>query len=584
MLKFDHLFSLDYHPKLFHILLSFTLLGVFSANLLAPSFIAYILYDVIPHSYIYIWLFMHIFVLSLRLSLSISFKKVLGKDKEIRIQYLKKSILLLSITITLYALALWSSFFYHASVLHIFALSIIIVTLSAGALATLISIYHLYLLFVLGMMIPLITMFIYHGEEMFNIFAIIFSIFTISTVSAAYKQYQSLKNTISLEETFQTIFDKSSDGIILIQNNRFRDCNDSIVKMFQYDSKIEVLNTHLSKFMPEKQPDGMSSMKKMLQTLHITLKKGSHSFEWLHQTKTGDFFWVDIVLTKIHLNNEVFIHGIWRDISARKILEEKEEESRLKIELLNQTLESKVTSEVAKNRTKDQLMLRQSRLAQMGEMLSMIAHQWRQPLSAISATTSVLLIKNDKKEYEQAFFNARLEKIVHYAQHLSKTIDDFRGFFSPNKKKTHTHYDEIIHSVLGIMDISLKNKNITLIQELSCTHTLFTYPGEIKQVILNLISNAKEAFEESEVDEPTIIIRTYFKQEQCHLEVIDNAGGISPEIISQIFEPYFSTKKEKDGTGLGLYMSKMIIEEHCDGVLDVQNTQEGSLFSIILTP
>ena len=527
---------------------------------------------------------MHLLVLILRLGLSLSFKKNLGKDKKIRIQYLKKTILLFGITTTLYALAIWGSFYYHASDLHIFTLSIIIVALSAGALATLISIYHLYLLFVLGMMIPLITMFIYHGGEMFHILVIILSIFTISTVSAGYKQYQALKNTISLEETFQTIFNKSSDGIILIQNNRFRDCNDSIVKMFQFDSKTEILKTHLSKFMPEKQPDGMNSMKKMLQTLHITLKRGSHSFEWLHQTKSGDFFWVDIVLTKIHLNNEVFIHGIWRDISARKVLEEKEEESRLKIELLNQTLESKVASEVAKNREKDQLMLRQSRLAQMGEMLSMIAHQWRQPLSAISATTNVLLLKNDKKEYEQAFFNERLEKIVDYSQHLSKTIDDFRGFFSPNKKKTHTNYDEIIHAVLGIMDISLKNKNITLIQELSCQHTLFTYPGEIKQVILNLISNAKEAFEESEVDDPTIIIRSYFKEEQCHLEVVDNAGGISPKIISQIFEPYFSTKKAKDGTGLGLYMSKVIIEEHCDGILNVQNTLEGSLFSIILTP
>ncbi|MBA1421600.1 MAG: PAS domain-containing protein [Epsilonproteobacteria bacterium] len=267
MPKLDHLFSLDYHPKLFHILLSFTLLGLFSANLLGPGLMAYIIYDVIPHSYIYIWLFMHFLVLSLRLGISVSFKKNLGKNKEIRIQYLKKTIILFGITTTLYALAIWGSFFYHASDLQIFTLSIIMIALAAGALATLISIYHLYLLFVLGMMTPLITMFVYHGGEMFNIFAIVLSIFTLSTVSAGYKQYQALKNTISLEETFQTIFDKSSDGIILIQNNRFKDCNTSVVKMFQYDSKTEILNTHLSKFMPEKQPDGMNSIKKMFQTL-----------------------------------------------------------------------------------------------------------------------------------------------------------------------------------------------------------------------------------------------------------------------------------------------------------------------------
>lgn len=544
----------------------------------------YILYDVIPHLYIYIWLSLHLLVFTLRLNLSISFKKILGKNKEVRIRYLKSTLLLFLITTTLYASAMWASLFYHASDLQIFTLCIIIVSLAAGALATLISIFHLYVLFVAFMMLPLIGMLLYHGGEMFDIFAFVLSIFTFSTISAGYKQYLSLKNTISLEETFQTIFDKSSDGIILIQNNRFRDCNDAIVKMFQYDSKADALNTHLSKFMPKKQPDGVNSMKKMLQSIHITMKQGSHSFEWLHQTKRGDFFWVDIVLTKIYLNNEVFIHGIWRDISERKLLEKKEEESRVKIEHLNLTLESKVAREVAKNREKDQLMLRQSRLAQMGEMLSMIAHQWRQPLSAISATTNVLLLKNAKKEYEQKLFNERLEKIDHYSQHLSKTIDDFRGFFSPNKKKTHTTYDEIIHAVLGIMDISLKNKNITLTQELACHHSLYTYPGEIKQVILNLISNAKEALEESDIDDPSITIRTYFKEEMCHLEVADNAGGISPKILSKIFEPYFSTKKKKDGTGLGLYMSKVIIEEHCDGKLSVKNIHKGSLFSIELAP
>ena len=269
MKKINHRFSLDYHPKLLHTLLSFTFLGLFLVNILGPLLMAYILYDVIPHKYIYIWLFMHLLVLNLRLAISVSFKKNLDKDKEIRIQYIKRIIILLGVTTTLYALAVWSSMIYHASDLHIFTLSIIIVALAAGALATLISIYHIYLYFVLCMMVPLIAMLIYHGGEMFNIFAIVLSIFTVSTASAGYKQYQSLKNTISLEETFQTIFDKSYDGIILIQNNRFKECNDSIVKMFQYDSKSEILNTHLSKFMPERQPDGMNSMKKMLQTLYM---------------------------------------------------------------------------------------------------------------------------------------------------------------------------------------------------------------------------------------------------------------------------------------------------------------------------
>jgi PAS domain S-box-containing protein len=170
-------------------------------------------------------------------------------------------------------------------------------------------------------MVPLIAAVVYHGGELFNVYAFLLSIFTLTILRAGYRQYVILKNSISLKETFETIYEKSPDGIALIKNNRFKDCNESIVQMFQYSSKEELLNAHLSNFMPKYQPDGLLSIKKMLQMAKIALENGTNSFEWLYKKTDGELFWAEVVLTKIYLDGEELIHGIWRDISDRKKLE-----------------------------------------------------------------------------------------------------------------------------------------------------------------------------------------------------------------------------------------------------------------------
>ena len=582
MINFKNIFLLDYNPKLLENLISLTLLGVFAANIMSPLLMAYILYDVVPHFQIYLWLFLHLVIFFGRIFMAKKLRYFLKIKSKNSTKYLKIIFMLTTTTTVLYGLAVWSSLFYNASDLHIFTISVIIVSLSAGALATLISIYQLYALYVVFSMTPLIAMLLYHGGDMFYLFAFVLSIFTAATLSAGHRQYLSLKNSIALEETFQTIYEKSPNGIVLIQNSRFKECNAAIVQMFQYTSKEELLNSHLSNFMPKVQPDGSLSVKKMLKMEKMALQKGTNSFEWFHKRTNGELFWAEVVLTKIYLNGEELIHGIWRDITDRKNLEEEREISNKKIEQLNQSLESRVKLEVDKNRKKDQLMLQQSRLAQMGEMLSMIAHQWRQPLAAISATSGTLELKSSTNNLDNEYVEQKAHAISNYSQHLSKTIDDFRGFFKPNKEKTETTYDEIIGSVLGIMETSLKNKNIHLIKNLNYHETFSTYPSEIKQVILNLITNSEEALLETAVEKPYIKIVTYGKDDQYILEVSDNAGGISEKNIKYIFDPYFSTKKSKDGTGLGLYMSKTIIEEHCDGRLSVINTDKGALFTLVL--
>ena len=252
------------------------------------------------------------------------------------------------------------------------------------------------------------------------------------------------------------------------------------------------------------------------------------------------------------------------------------------IKRFNATLQEKVNLEVSKNREKDNMLLQQSKLAQMGEMISMIAHQWRQPLSAISATSSAIKLKAQLNKLDKAQTIELANKITDYAQHLSATINDFRDFFKPNKEMIKTTYTNIIQDVFKIIQDSIQSKGIELTQELNYEDRFLTYPNEIKQVILNLIKNAEDILLEKKIQNPYIKLKTFKEANNLILEVSDNAGGVPSDIINKIFEPYFSTKTKKDGTGLGLYMSKTIIEEHCRGSLSMSNDENGAVFRVAL--
>ena len=274
----------------------------------------------------------------------------------------------------------------------------------------------------------------------------------------------------------------------------------------------------------------------------------------------------------------VIIYFIRREYLAIQIRE------KIKKELvdLNATLAQRVDIEIAKNRKKEQQFIEQSRLAQMGEMLSMIAHQWRQPLSAISSTAVGLELKGELDKLDNKFVIKQAQNISKYSQHLSQTINDFRDFFKSDKKKISTSFDEILESVLNIVEVSITNKNIDIIKECEDKEIFHTYSNEVKQVILNLLKNAEDVLVDRDIEDPYIEISTYHKDDKHIIRIKDNGGGISDDIADKIFNPYFSTKTEKNGTGLGLYMSKTIIEEHCKGELDFIKNRHGAIFEIAL--
>ena len=254
----------------------------------------------------------------------------------------------------------------------------------------------------------------------------------------------------------------------------------------------------------------------------------------------------------------------------------------LELEEINMSLENRVKCEVEKNREKDKAMLQQSKLAQMGEMIAMIAHQWRQPLSAVSANANDLILKIMLDSYDEKYFDEKLKSITGLSQHLSKTIDDFRGFYKEDKERVEILFSDIAIAVLNIVTTSIENKNIDINTDFNCHIKINTYPNELRQVILNLIKNAEDILVEKQVETPCINIKTFDDETNSYLIISDNGGGIPEGIITKIFDPYFSTKMKKDGTGLGLYMSKIIIEEHCSGKIEAYNEKEGAVFKVTI--
>ncbi len=232
---------------------------------------------------------------------------------------------------------------------------------------------------------------------------------------------------------------------------------------------------------------------------------------------------------------------------------------------------------------KDNLLRSQSRHAAMGEMISMIAHQWRQPLGAISAAIIQMRVKIDLdvlklKSEDEKYLSKQFHDIDLYVKNLSTTIDDFRNFYKPDKDLETIELEEVCIKSLSIMKASLVNNNINIIEDYCSNNTFEMYSNEMIQVIINILKNSLDNILEKNVKEPYIKISTHNNL----LTVCDNGGGIADNIINKIFDPYFSTKDEKNGTGLGLYMSKIIVEEHHNGKLSVSNVNDGACFTVEL--
>ncbi len=568
---FRKIFNFDYSFQEMQLFLENALISSLAAGVIIPLLLFRLTYHAIDHTTLAVWLFLEIFVFTFR-AYVIQKLKILLRDKQKEaISYFRVLVGLLFLNAALTLYLFYINLLEGSDQSIIFIFSVVIVTIAAGSIATLLSVFNIYFYFVLFNMLPLIFGLLFLGGAPFYLYAFILAVFSAVALQVGYKQHLLIKNIVALNETFQTIYETSKEGIFLLDKNHLEDCNQMVVDIFGYNSKEELLKMPIGNFIPKHQADGTLSIKKMLKMVKIVQEKGYHTFEWQYIRKNGELFWVDFVLTKVYINGKELLHAAFRDITKKKELQQIQEE-------FHQKLLEQVELEVAKNRKKDKMIMYQSRLAQMGEMINMIAHQWRQPLNAITATTTAITVKAKMGKLDTKTTLELTDKITQFAFHLSDTIDDFRNFFKSNKEKTTTTYEKLMQSVLMIVESSLKNHHITLHIEKKEVIEFQTYENEIKQVLLNLIKNAEDALLDKKVKDPYIkvIIDRYT------IDVCDNAGGIDDKIMEKIFDPYFSTKKDKNGTGLGLYMSKTIVEDHCNGKLCVYNGDEGACFSVVL--
>ena len=382
----------------------------------------------------------------------------------------------------------------------------------------------------------LIQKIVFYFEEIFS------SILDIYSKSIAQIE-SALNKSIDIVDKYVIMSRTDIDGIIISVSSAF--CRISGFESFELIGKTH--NVLKNQDMP----------KKVFENLWETIKTGNMwQGEIQNCRKNGEVYWVKTTIHPNfdHIGNIISYDAIGEDISSQ-------------IELKNQ----------------QNLLVEQSKSAAMGEMISMIAHQWRQPLQAVSILIQKLpLLKMVDGEISDELLEDVVCQVGSQLDYMSKTIDDFRDYFKPNKKKEEVYIKNVIEKSMDFLAYSFKLNSIKINYENNSTSSLRIYLNEIVQVFINLAKNSSDAMIKKNIEDRFINISTYEKNDSLFIEFEDNAGGIKDSVISKIFDPYFSTKSNKNGTGLGLYMSKTIIEEHSGGKINVYNTDFGTKFVIKL--
>jgi len=269
----------------------------------------------------------------------------------------------------------------------------------------------------------------------------------------------------------------------------------------------------------------------------------------------------------------VEVCGISTDITERKAAED----------ALCKTyaeMEQQVAERTRELRDKDQMLIMQSRQAAMGEMLGNIAHQWRQPLNSVGMIMQALTVMHDAGELGRNNLVAMEDQVMELVRHMSRTIDDFRDFFRPNKEKADFSVRKAVDNTVSLVEASFKNRFIATEINMEDDPVISGYQNEYSQALLNILQNARDAFERKENGEAKVVIAVGKENGRSVVTITDNAGGITDDILHKVFDPYFTTKGPDKGTGVGLFMAKTIIEKNMGGRLTVRNTTDGAEFRI----
>jgi C4-dicarboxylate-specific signal transduction histidine kinase len=252
-------------------------------------------------------------------------------------------------------------------------------------------------------------------------------------------------------------------------------------------------------------------------------------------------------------------------------LEDKVREKTKELAEINKNLEKRIKKAVEENRRKDKIMFQQSKLAAMGEMLQNIAHQWRQPLGSISLILQSIKLKNEMGKLTPEYVDVKTDEALELTESMSKTINDFKNFFRPDKTKKTLNIRECITHSQKLVSHMLEKYGIILEVKIKEDISLMGYKNELSHVCLNILNNAIDSLKNTGIQPKKIWIVVKKEKNSIIVSIIDNGGGIKNEYVEKIFEPYFTTKLKDKGSGIGLYMSKQIIEEHMGGRIRALN-------------
>jgi len=307
--------------------------------------------------------------------------------------------------------------------------------------------------------------------------------------------------------------------------------------------------------------------------------------DMFYRSKWGKSAYLSSTIAPIKNNKGVYdrVYTVMEDITQRKIVEKALIKSKEELQKLNSNLKELVDAEVRKNREKDRMMIIQAKQAAMGEMIGNIAHQWRQPLNDIGLTIQDLQDSYEYNEFSEESLKKAVDQVMNRLHYMSQTIDDFRNFFRSDKEKVRFSLSHSIHRSFSLVRASYKNSYIDIIFAINDDIYYKGYPNEFSQAVLNILNNARDVLVERKTKRPLVKVGLEYSGNDIVITIFNNGGAIPNDIIEKVFEPYFTTKEKLRGTGLGLYISKTIIERNMGGSLTVRNVSDGVEFVIILS-
>ena len=400
--------------------------------------------------------------------------------------------------------------------------------------------------------------------------------------AVALKNGRTMKSLENSEERTRLIVDNALDAVVTMDGNgKISGWNRQAEAIFGWPRSEIVGHKLSSKIIPKKyREEHEHGLKHFVETGEGAVFNKRFEFTAIH--RDGHEFPVELSISPPgRLGESFFFSAFVHDITERKRVEDDLYARQQEIERFNSELEKRVQDELQKGRQKDLIMMHQSRRAAMGQMIELIAHQWKQPLNAINI---ILYNIRDCMEDKKISINEIDDFIVNGENLIKKmamTIDDFKDFFKPNKKKKKFVVNQVVKDTLSLLNASFKYDNISVsVKEEDEEIIAYGFPNEYSQVLLNILDNAEDAIIEKG-GEGKIRIEIKNKNNYALVKIKDNGGGIPKDILDKIFDSYFTTKKNGKGSGIGLYMSRVIIEEHMDGKIEVQNRKDGAEFRII---